>query len=248
MKRLVVLAVVALLVVTAGCGMTSQAARDAQASATTTTSNNPADTAPVGAMLPDGYTQNSLEDPELAYQQHMDALENDSYQVRYSVRGAQDDSLHFYALTNVSVSEERFRAWTFKTGAEGNVTEQIYQDETTRYRQIQPENGPTTIESANRTFEPVEGTYEDRSLRTLLENIEISGAQPSQSGESYIVFSVDSYNGESVERAHLFVYPSGRIWGLMLTLEDEQILYITRQHESITVAEPTWIGNGTADS
>lgn len=248
MKRLVVLAFVALLVVTAGCGMTSQAARDAQASATTTESSNAADTAPVGAMLPDGYTQNSLEDPELAYQQHMDALQNDSYQVRYSVRGAQDDSLHFYALTNVSVSEKRLRAWTFKTGATGNVTEQVYQDETTRYRQIQPEDGPTTVESENRTFEPVEGTYDERSLRTLLQNIEISGAQPSQSDASYIVFSVDSYNGKSVERAHLFVYPSGRIWGLMLTLEDEQILYITRQHDSITVAEPTWIGNGTEDS
>jgi hypothetical protein len=255
MKRLVVLSVVALLVVSAGCGMTSQAANDARNEETTTlttttgSGSNPSDTAPVGAMLPEGYSQQGIDDPATAVEQHKAALNNASYRTQYQAKEQEGNASKLVraVLTNVSVESDQYYQTVYGPG--GEVTREVFQASNSRTTRTVGADGDAEISTEESPFAVTTGMPENRSLEDVLSKLEISGVEPrTMGGVTFIEFTVSGYEGKTVETSHFFIYPSGRIRVLMVQFEDGQFTYMSLQQGQVTVQQPEWAGSGSADS
>lgn len=254
MKRLVVLSVVALLVVTAGCGMTSPAADEAREGGdmnTTTTTESGSDhseTVPVGAMLPDGYSQSGIDDTETAIAEHKAALSNGSYQIIYEEASFENDSETVESTTtNVSVADSEWLQT--QTVTERGIKKQVYQAPDTRTIRTIGADGAaeTTVEATE--FQVSTGTPENVSLGEILEKIEVSGAEASSMGSvDFIEFHVTEYDGHPVQASHFYVYPSGQIRVLMVKYDDKQISYISVMNDDVSVEQPEWAGNSSTGS
>lgn len=254
MKRLVVLSVVALLVMTAGCGMTSPAAdeaRDGGDMATVTTTESGSDhseTVPVGAMLPDGYSQDGITDAETAIAEHQAALSNGSYQIIYeeTTFGNESETVES-STTNVSIADSEWLQ-TQKVTEQG-VVKQVYQASDARTVRTVGADGSAAVSVEEAEFQVTTGTPENVSLAEMLQKIEISSAEASSMGSvDFIEFHVTAYDGHPVQASHFYVYPSGQIRVLMVKYDDKQVSYISVMNEDVDVEQPEWAGNSSADS
>ncbi len=247
MKRLLALLVVGLLVVGAGCAMTSPAADEARQSQSTTTAqtttsgSNPHDTAPVGAMLPDGYAQEGITDASLAYQQHLAVLKNGSYHITYLKNAsALDDPGVLQVVTNGSGPDQR---WLTQVGTkQGPTTEAVYQDGNTQYRTtFEDDSGVNQSETA---YEIRDGVYGNQTLADILSKMEVSSPRSMNRGNTtFIFYSVDAYDGSPVQGGHLVIYPSGQVRIVYLKYDGQELAYTTTVNDSITVQEPDWVGS-----
>lgn len=244
MKRLLVLAVVGLLVVGAGCAMTSPEADQARQTDTqtpTTTSgsqSNPHGSEPVGDKLPDGYTEDGIQDVSLAYEQHMAVLESSSFHLTYLENSSNTDGT-LQAITNGSGPDQRWHA-TIGT-RNGPITEEIYQDGDTRYvRQTAPD-GLKSVENTTESYVLTDGVVGNESLENVLSKLEVSSPRAMTQGNSTFVFyKVDAYGDTSVSGGHLVILPNGQIRIIYLKFDNTEIAY-TAVNKSVTVQEPGWI-------
>ena len=254
MKRLVVLSVVALLVVTAGCGMTSPAADEARegsgmTTATTTESGSDhSETVPVGAMLPDGYSQTGISDTDAAVAAHRAALSNGSYQIIYEETTFGNDSETVESsTTNVSVADSEWLQTQRVT--EQGVIKQVYQAPDARMIRTVGADGSDVTSVEGTEFQVTTGTPENVSLAEILEKIEVSGAEASSMGSvDFIEFRVTEYDGHPVQASHFYVYPSGQIRVLMVKYDDKQVSYISVMNDDVSVEQPDWADNSSAES
>lgn len=251
MKRLLVIAGVALLVAFAGCGMTSPAADEARegANGTPTTTqasgSNPQDDVPIGSMLPEGYSQQGIQNVSLAYQQHLSTLRNESFQVRY-VENSPATNETIEVLTNGSVDQTRYHQWIGPENA--TPTREVYQNGDTRYVKEIQSNGSETVSTTTRPFTVPEGTTDDTELRQLLEDIEVHSPQAMHQGDTtYISYRVESVGNASVEGGHFMILPSGQLRIVFLQFDDTEMLYTSILNDSVTVQEPAWVETEDAD-
>ena len=256
MKRLLAIALVGVLIVSAGCGMTSPEADQARNGQQTTTmsttaasdGSNPSETAPIQAILPDGYSESGITNATLAYQQHQAYLSNNSFQLTYLRNDTEDGASQTQmAVTNGSGPEDRWRTTIgLKTGP---VSQDIYQDGDTRYEKAVLENGTTVTTSRTEAFEMPEGTLGNETVVDLLEGMEVSSPQAMTRGNTtFIFYQVDGFDSTNVEGGHLVVMPSGQIRIIYIKYHGTEIAYTTSVSEDIDVQEPQWIQNATAES
>lgn len=255
MKRLLAIALVGVLIVSAGCGMTSpeadQAREGQQTTAMPTTAasdgSNPSETTPIQAILPDGYSESGITNASLAYQQHQAVLSNNSFQLTY-LRNASDGetSQTRSAVTNGSGPETR---WQTTIGLQsGPVSRVVYQDGDTRYEKDILENGTTLTTSQTQSFEMPDGTLGNETVSDLLEGMEVSSPRAMNRGNTtFIFYQVDGIDSTSVEGGHLVVMPSGQIRIIYLKYHGTEIAYTTSVSEDVDVQEPSWIQNATAE-
>jgi hypothetical protein len=242
MKRLLVLAVVGLLVVSAGCGMTSQAADEARENqntptTTTQTTSNPHDTAPIGAMLPEGYSMEGIENVSLAYQQHRESLHNGSFHITY-LQNTSDADGTLSVITNGSAAEER---WHMRIGTRnGPTTKAIYQTGSTQY--VNTFDGSKSVTTSETPFAVPDGTLENQTVREMLTDIEVYSPQAmSQGNETFIFYKVESYDGAAVEGGHFVIFPSGQIRIIYLKYDNSEIAYTTTMNDAVDVTQPSWV-------
>lgn len=247
MKRLLALVVVGLLVVGAGCAMTSPAADEARqtqattTAQTTTSGSNPHDTVPVGAMLPDGYSQNGITDAALAYQQHLAVLENGSYHITYLQNASSlDDPGVLQVLTNGSGPDQR---WHTQIGTkQGPTTEAIYQDGATQYRKSFEDD--SSVIRSETAYQVTDGVPGNQTLSDILSKMEVSSPRSmSRDNNTFIFYSVDSYDGSPVQGGHLVIYPNGQVRIVYLKFDGQELAYTTSVDDSISVQEPDWVGS-----
>lgn len=248
MKRLLVLAVVGLLVVTAGCAMTSPEADQARKTSQTTTTTasgtqgNPHGTAPAGDLLPEGYAEDGIEDPALAYEQHMAILEADSFHLTYLENSSETDGT-LQAITNGSGPDQ---TWLTTIGTRtGPVTKAVYQDGDTRYVKTVAADGLRSVESTDHPYETTDGVVGNGSLEGILAELSVSSPRAMNQGNTtFIFYKVDKLGDQSLSGGHLVILPNGQIRIIYLKYDDTEIAY-TAVNSSVAVEQPEWV-NATA--
>ena len=246
MKRLLVLAVVGLLVVGAGCAMTSPEAdqarqTDTQTPTTTTESqSNPHGTEPVGDKLPDGFTEDGIQDVSLAYEQHMAILESSSFHLTYLENSSNTDGT-LQAITNGSGPDQR---WHTMIGTRnGPVTEEIYQDGDTRYVKQTAADGLRSVENTTESYVLTDGVVGNESLEDILSRMEVSSPRAmTQDNTTFIFYKVDKFGDTEISGGHLVILPDGQIRIIYLKFDNTEIAY-TAVNKSVTVQEPSWVGS-----
>lgn len=259
MKRLLVIAAVALLVLGAGCGMTSpsgtQAQQEETTTATTTTQgSNPHDTAPVNANLPEGFSGEGIDNVSLVVENHLESLEQDGFQITYTVKDTETNTTTT-VVTNGSVSAE---AWLLNvTSAAGPETQSIYQTGDTRYVKQVGEDGSETVQTESEAFAVPDGTVGEETLEDVLTGVE-PGTPRALSPEqmplpvnwpdslpeeerAVFFYQVRGDTGETGQTVHLMVLPTGRIRLMVVAEEGSQISYGTGLSDNMTVTQPDWI-------
>lgn len=244
MKRLLVLVVVGLLVVGAGCAMTSPEADQArqteqQPTPTSTASQeNPHGSAPVGDSLPDGYTEDGIQDVSLAYEQHMAILKTDSFHLTYLENSSETEGT-LQAVTNGTGPEQR---WHTTIGTRnGGITTEIYQDGDTRYVKETASDGLTSVESTSQSYTLTDGVVGNDSLESILSQMSVSSPRAmTQGNATFIFYKVDSLGDTSVTGGHLVVLPNGQIRIIYLKYGNTEIAY-TAVNGSTPVQEPSWV-------
>lgn len=257
MKRLLAIALVGLLVVSAGCGMTSpeaDQAREGQQTTTTTApttdsgESNPSETTPIQAVLPDGYSKSGIENPSVAYEQHEAVLANNSFQLTYlhnDSSGATPQTR--MAITNGSGPAEK---WHTTIGLRtGPISAEIYQAGDTRYEQRISDNGTVTATSTSEPFAIPDGALDNESVVGLLEKMTVSSPRTMTRGNTTFVFyKVDQLGSTPVEGGHLVVMPSGQIRIIYLKYHSTEIAYTSTVGGDVSIEQPAWVQNATADS
>lgn len=260
MKRLLVLAVVGLLIVTAGCGMTSQSAdqaRDEENTVTTTTTtqeSNPHDTSPVNAKLPEGFSSEGIEDASLVVENHLESLEKDGFQITYSVKNTETNTTTA-VVTNGSATAE---VWHLNVTSEaGPSTDAIYQTGDTRYVKDVSADGSVTVETAETAFAVPDGTVGEEELVEILSRVEAGSPQalspqqmpipvnwPEELPEeerAVFFYQMRPDMGETNQTVHLMVLPTGRLRLMVVAEPGSQISYRTGVGDAINASQPQWV-------
>lgn len=258
MKRLLVFAAVVLLVLSAGCGMTSPSAQQAQqeektTATTTTQGGSPHDTAPVNAKLPEGFSSEGIDNVSLVVENHLKSLEKDGFQIRYTLKDTETNTTTT-VVTNGSAPDEE---WLLQVTSEaGPSTDAIYQTGDTQYVKQITEDGSTTVETVEEPFAVPDGTVGNQTLADVLTGVE-PGSPRALSPEqmplpvnwpdslpeeerAVFFYQLRGDAGVPGQTVHLMVLPTGRIRLLVVAEEGSQISYGTGVSDDLNVTQPEW--------
>lgn len=235
MKRPLAIAIVALLVIFAGCSMTSPAADEARnPQQTTTQESSPNDTVPIQSMLPNGYDQQGDVNATVAYEAHVSAMEEDGYVSKYQLNRSDGD------LTRVVNGSGPERTWEMTTVGEADRERTVvYQDGDTRLTHVVYENGTAETTRTETPYAAPEAVIGDDSLRTLLDDLTLAPAR-SMPNSSFVFFPIESFDNSSVSQGHFMVMPSGQIRVVFLETETQKIVYTSATTTENPVQVPAW--------
>lgn len=235
MKRQLAIAFVVLLVVFAGCSMTSPSADEArQSEQTTTQESSSGDTLPIQSKLPDGYDQQGIVNATEAYRQHVSALEEDGYVVEYQ-RNESDDQ-----ITKVVNGSGPERTWKMTTVGEADRERTVvYQDGDVRATRVVYTNGTTDTTATETPYEHPDTVAGNESLRALLDEITLAPAQ-AMSNSSFVFFPIESVGDSDVTEGHFMVMPSGQIRVIFFETETQRIVYSSSNTTENPVQVPSW--------
>ena len=246
MKRLLAVALVGVLLVTAGCSMTSPAAdqaREAQQTTTQSSQSAPEDTAPIQVELPAGYSPTGIDNVSAAYESHRSALQTAGYQAQYEVNQTGSTTM---TVVNGSGPD---RIWNMTVIAPDGERTVHYQDGDRRYSKAVHRNGTTETSVAEPGYTSPDELVGNESVRWLLEHMNVSSQQVMQDGNTtYIFYRVTTLGDRSVSQGHLIVLPSGQIKFLVIQLSDGNVIYSSTTGEGNPVTEPDFVANATAES
>lgn len=251
MKRLLAVALVGLLVVAAGCGMTSpeaqQASQKQQPTTTTASAENPhaqlTAQAPSKEDYPPGFSKSGIENATEAYRGHLAALREGTFQVIYLVNESRSKGTRL-AITNGSGPD---REWLTSMGLQ-NVGPQrwIYRDGNTRYIRNSTGHGSANVSATQSPYRLTDGTFDGRSLDEILSRMEISKPQlRTTKNSTYILYWVQGYGDHNVSGGHVLVYPDGQIRFIYIRYEGGTLQYRSTVSPRVTVSEPPWVANAS---
>ncbi|MFB6113437.1 MAG: hypothetical protein ABEJ58_04955 [Halodesulfurarchaeum sp.] len=238
MKRRFAIALVLVLVLAAGCSMTSPAADKARQSQQTTTAqqgSGPQQTAPVQVMLPDGYDTQGIVNVSTAYRGHVSTLEKQGYVVQYRMNTS--DGVVIRTLEGSGPN----RTWIMTTNGVGDVNRTVvFQRENTRYTHVVYENGTNTTTSTRTPYAHPDVPVGNESLRSILAGLNINTPQ-TMPNSSYVYYQIDSFRNESISGGHFMVKPSGQIRVAYFTTGSKKVVYTSIAGAGNPVAVPDWV-------
>ncbi|MFB6152891.1 MAG: hypothetical protein ABEJ27_01425 [Halodesulfurarchaeum sp.] len=250
MKRLLAVALVGLLVVTAGCGMTSQKAEQArqnqQPTTTTASEGNPhqqlSGKTPSSEDYPAGFSKSGVEKASRAFKGHLSVLRQNSFQIIYRLNKSGGGGTRL-AITNGSGPDQQ---WLTVMGPLTGPQRWIYRDGDQRFVRNKTGNATANISITESQFRLTDGTFDGRSLRDILSKIELSNPKLMTSKNStYIFYAVEGYGEYNVSGGHALIYPNGRISFIYIRYDGGRIRYESFISPKITVSEPPWVANAS---